>query len=202
MKVVAFNGSPRKDGNTASMIWAVFQELAKADIEVEMVQLAEQVLFPCKACGECSRTPDRRCIIKEDIINSCVDKMIEADGIIFGSPVYFADVTAQMKILIDRAGMVSGANASSFRRKVGAGIIVARRSGGIHAFHTINSLFLLREMILPGGNYWNIAFGGQVGDAMDDIEGVKSMAALGRNMAWLLKKLKAKPILRSEIKKV
>ena len=164
MKVVAFNASPRKDGNTASMIWTVFRELAQEDIEVEMVQLAGQFIFPCRACGGCFKSDNKRCVIEEDIINSCVDKMIEADGIILASPVYFGDVTGQMKMLIDRAGMVSGANAPLFRRKLGAGIIVGRRAGAMHAFHTLNSFFLLREMIVPGSNYWNIGYGRQIGE--------------------------------------
>jgi multimeric flavodoxin WrbA len=189
MKVVAFNASPRKDGNTASMIWTVFRELAQEDIEVEMVQLAGQFIFPCRACGGCFKSDNKRCVIEEDIINSCVDKMIEADGIILASPVYFGDVTGQMKMLIDRAGMVSGANAPLFRRKLGAGIIVARRAGAMHAFHTLNSFFLLCEMIVPGSNYWNIGYGRQIGEVTADEEAMKAMEVLGRNMAWLLKKV-------------
>lgn len=191
MKVVAFNGSPRKDGNTASLIWAVFKELAMQDIQVEMIQLAGERIYPCRACGDCSRNKEHRCIETNDIINSCVEKMIEADGIIFASPVYFADVTGQMKMLIDRAGMVSGANASAFRRKVGASIVAARRAGGIHAFHTLNSLFLLREMVVVGGNYWNIGYGRNSGDVVNDEEAMQNMRSLGKNMAWTLKALAA-----------
>lgn len=189
MKVVAFNGSSRKDGNTASLIWAVFKELAAEDINVEMIQLAETPLFPCRGCGLCSRSADRRCVIAEDPVNEWVDKMKEADGLILASPVYFGDVTGQMKVLIDRAGMLSGANPSAFRRKVGAGIVVGRRAGGLNAFHTLNNLFLLREMIVPGGNYWNVAQGRAPGEVNNDEEGMQAMAALGRNMAWLLRKL-------------
>lgn len=191
MKVIAFNGSPRQNGNTASLIWAVFQELAEEEIDVEMIQLGGHLIRPCTACGECHHNQDRRCVIKDDIVNECVDKMIEADGIILGSSVHFGDVTGQMKMLIDRAGMVSGANADSFRRKAGAGIVAARRCGAMNAFHTLNNFFLLREMIVVGSNYWNIGYGRETGDVMQDEEALRTMRRLGKNMAWTLKKLKA-----------
>lgn len=200
MKVVAFNGSPRKDGNTASLIWAVFEELAMHDIEVEMIQLAEQYIHPCTSCLKCAKSDDKRCVIKDDILNDCVNKMIEADGIIFGSPVYFADVTGQMKNLIDRAGMVSASNAAAFRRKVGAGVVAARRAGAIHAYFSIISLFLMREMIIPGANYWNIGYGGDVDEVMQDETALKNMQILGRNMAWLLKRTRS-PIQQTEKEK-
>lgn len=193
MKVVAFNGSSRKDGNTASLIWMVFKELAAEDIDVEMIQLGDKPLFSCRGCGTCSRTPNRHCIITEDPVNEWLDKIMEADGMILASPVYFGDVSGQMKILIDRIGMLSGANPAAFRRKVGVGIAVGRRAGGLSAFHTLNNLFLLREMIVPGGSYWNVARGKLPGEVNDDEEGVRSMSTLGRNMAWLLKKLHAEP---------
>lgn len=191
MKVIAFNGSPRQNGNTASLIWAVFRELAEEEIDVEMIQLGGRLIRPCTACGECHHNQDRRCVIKDDIVNECVDKMIEADGIILGSSVHFGDVTGQMKMLIDRDGMVSGANADSFRRKVGAGIVAARRCGAMNAFHTLNNFFLLREMIVVGSSYWNIGYGRETGDVMQDEEALRTMRRLGKNMAWTLKKLKA-----------
>ncbi len=190
MKVVAFNGSPRKNGNTASLIWTVFRELAEEEIDVEMVQLGGHLIRPCTACGDCHRNRDRRCVIKDDIINECVDKMIEADGIILASSVHFGDVTGQIKMLIDRAGMVSGANADSFRRKIGAGIIAARRGGAMHAFHTLNDFFLLREMIIVGSSYWNIGYGRESEEVMQDEEALRTMRCLGRNIAWALKKIR------------
>ena len=191
MKVIAFNGSSKKNGNTASLIWTVFQELAEQDFDVEMIQLGGQFIQPCTACGECQRNQGKRCVIKDDMINECIDKMIEADGIILGSPVHFGDVTGQMKMLIDRAGMVSGANAEIFRRKVGAGIVAARRGGALNAFHTLNNFFLLREMIVVGSSYWNMGYGVNPGEVMQDEEAVRTMRSLGKNMAWLIKKLKA-----------
>lgn len=190
MKVVAFNGSPRKDGNTASLIWTVFQELAERDIDVEMVQLGGKLIQPCTACGDCHRNKERRCIIQNDIVNECVDKMIDADGIILGSSVHFGDVTGQMKMLIDRVGMVSGANPDQFRFKVGAGIVAGRRAGALHAFHTLNNFFLLREMIVVGSSYWNMGFGVNSGEVMQDEEAIRTMRCLGQNMAWVLKNLK------------
>jgi len=194
MKVVAFNGSPRKDGNTALLINYVFEELKKEDIDtemVEMVQLAGKTLRGCTACYECYRKKNRRCAVEGDVVNQCIEKMIEADGIILGSPTYFTDVTAEMKALIDRAGFVTRANGSLLKRKVGASVIAVRRGGQIHTFDTINHFFLISQMIVPGSIYWNFGIGRNIGDVHQDEEGVKTMRTLGQNVAWLLKKIGA-----------
>jgi multimeric flavodoxin WrbA len=189
MKVVAFNGSARKDGNTAILVNAVFSELKKEKISTELVQLAGKKIRGCTACGKCFTRQDKRCAVKGDILNDCIEKMLDADGIILASPTYFADVSAEMKALIDRSGFVAKANQDMFRRKVGASVVAVRRAGAIHAFDTMNHFFFISQMVVPGSSYWNIGMGLAPGDVSGDEEGLNTMHALGANMAWLLKKL-------------
>ncbi|MBN1626328.1 MAG: flavodoxin family protein [Deltaproteobacteria bacterium] len=189
MKVIAFNGSARKDGNTAIFINYVLGELKKEGIDTELFQLAGKKIHGCRACYRCFENKDRKCSFIDDVLNECIDKMIEADGIILGSPTYFADVTAEIKALIDRAGFVARANDDMFKRKIGAAVVVARRGGGIHAFDSLNHFFLVRQMIVPGSSYWNLGFGGDKGEVEKDEEGIGTMKVLGENMAWLIKKV-------------
>lgn len=188
MKVIAFNGSARKDGNTAILVRQVFSELEKEGIETELVQMAGQTIRGCTACGQCFKKKNQRCVVNTDIINECIEKMVAADGIILASPTYFADVTAEMKALIDRAGFVAKANDDMFGRKIGAAVVAVRRAGSIHAFDTINHFFLISQMVIPGSIYWNMGFGLNKGEVEQDEEGLKTMQVLGQNMAWLLKK--------------
>ncbi|MFA5236416.1 MAG: flavodoxin family protein [Methanoregula sp.] len=189
MKVVAFNGSARRDGNTAILVRTLFKELKKAGIETELVQLAGKKMHGCLGCGKCREKKDRRCII-DDFANECIKKMDEADGIILASPTYFSDVTSEMKALIDRSGFVAMANDHMFRRKVGAAVVAVRRGGAIHTFDTINHFFFISEMVVPGSNYWNVGIGLEKGDVEKDEEGLETMKVLGENMAWLMKQLK------------
>ena len=189
MKVIAFNGSARKDGNTAILINYALSELGNEGIETELVQLAGKKIHGCIACFKCMEKKDRECAQKDDIFNDCFKKMIEADGIILGSPTYFSDVTPEIKALIDRAGFVSRANDFLFKRKVGAAVVAVRRAGGIHVFDSINHLFLMSQMIVPGSSYWNIGIGREKGEVEKDDEGIQTMKVLGRNMAWLLKNM-------------
>jgi multimeric flavodoxin WrbA len=189
MNVVAFSGSARKDGNTAILVRHVFAELEKEGIETELVQLAGERIRGCTACYQCWQNKDGACVIRDDIVNSCIEKMRGADGIILASPTYFADITSEMKALMDRSGMVSRANGDMFRRKAGAAVIAVRRCGAIHAFDSINHFFLIGQMIIPGSSYWNIGVGRQIGEVEADEEGVQTMKALGENMAWLLKRI-------------
>ena len=189
MKVIAFNGSARKDGNTAILVNVVFKELKKAGIKTELVQLAGKKIRGCIACMKCFENQNKRCALKGDVINDCIEKMLEADGIILASPTYFSDVSAEMKALIDRSGFVAKANQDMFRCKVGAGVIAVRRGGAIHAFDTLNHFFFINQMIVPGSSYWNIGIGRAPGDVNGDDEGIITMKTLGANMAWLLKKL-------------
>ena len=201
MKVVAFNGSARKDGNTAVLIRRVFKVLEEEGIETELVQLAGEPIRGCNACRTCYTTKNERCVIEGDRVNEYVQKMKEADGIILGSPTYFSMMTTEMKALIDRTGYVARANDHLFKRKVGAAVVAVRRAGGIPTFDAINHLFLISQMIVPGSSYWNIGVGGKKGEVEGDEEGMKTMEDLGRNMAWLIKKLKAKPQPRKKKRK-
>jgi len=189
MKVIAINGSARKDGNTAILLNHALSPLAADGIETELVQLAGKPIRGCIACYKCFERKNCRCAVESDGCNDLIAKMVEADGILLGSPTYFADVTAELKALIDRAGLVAKANASMFRRKVGAAVVAVRRGGSIHAFDTMNHFFLISEMIVPGSIYWNMGFGMDKGDVTDDEEGIRTMTALGENMAWLLGKI-------------
>lgn len=188
MKVVAFNGSNRKDSNTAILIRHVFAELEKEGVETHMIQLAGREIRGCLACYKCYVNADTRCV-QEDDLNEYIQEMAQADGMILASPVYVASVSPVMKALIDRATMVGKANGGLFRHKVGAAVVAVRRGGQVNALDTINHFFLLSEMIVPGSSYWNFAFGLEKGDVDRDAEGIQTVKVLGQNMAWLLKKL-------------
>ncbi len=191
MKVIAFNGSARKDGNTAILLNYVLGELQNNGIETELFQLAGKEIRGCKACYKCFQNKDGRCVVHSDILNTCVEKMFEADGILLGSPTYFSDVTTEMKALIDRAGFVARANGHALKRKAGAAVVAVRRAGSIHAYDTINHFFLINQLIVPGSSYWNIGIGKEKGDVEKDEEGIQTMKTLGQNMAWLLQKTNA-----------
>jgi multimeric flavodoxin WrbA len=189
MKVVAFNGSPRKNGNTTILVEYVLHELQNEGIEIEHIRLAGKDIHGCRACYQCARNKDQRCSVKDDALNEYIEKMLEAHGIILASPTYFADVSTEIKALIDRAGLVAKVNGDMFRRKVGAAVVAVRRAGATHVFSSINYFFLINQMIVPGASYWNLGVGHDRGDVEKDAEGVQTMKALGSNMAWLLKKL-------------
>jgi len=189
MKVVAVNGSARKDGNTALLLRAVLAELEREGIETELLQLAGKNIAPCKACFKCMDNKDRRCGVKSDDANEVIEKLAAADGMLLGSPVYFADLSGGLKCLIERAGMTAKANGDMFARKAGAAVVAVRRAGSVHAFDSINHFFLIGQMIVPGSSYWNMGFGRESGEVSKDEEGMLIMRNLGRNMAWLLKKI-------------
>jgi multimeric flavodoxin WrbA len=189
MKVTAFNGSARKDGNTSVLIDHVFAELQKEGIETEKIWLGSGSLRGCIACMKCHENRDGQCAMKKDSLNTYIEKMIESDGIILGSPTYFGNVSPELKMLIDRAGMVSMANGYMLRRKVGAAVVAVRRGGALGVFDAINNFFFLNQIIVPGSSYWNFAFGMNKGDVEKDDEGIQTMKVLGENMAWLMKKL-------------
>ncbi len=189
MKVVAFNGSPRSDGNTAILIRKVLAELEAEGIETEYIQLGGQVIHGCTACGTCRKLKNKECKIINDNANLYIRKMLEADGIILGSPTYFSMMTPELKALIDRAGFVAMSNDYMFRRKVGAAVVAVRRTGAMPTFDAINHFFLISEMIVPGSMYWNVGIGRAPGEVNGDGEGLATMATLGKNIAWLLKQL-------------
>ncbi|HOX05347.1 MAG TPA: flavodoxin family protein [Planctomycetota bacterium] len=189
MKVVAFNGSPRPEGNTFRLIRKVCEALEKEGVATEVVQVGGQAVRGCTSCYRCGQNKDGRCVQTGDPVNDCIAKMRSADGIILGSPTYFSDITPEMKALIDRAGFVCRANGGLLRRKVGAGVVAVRRGGEIHAYDSLNHFFLISEMIVPGSIYWNMGFGRNPGEVESDEEGMRTMTVLGENMGWLLGKL-------------
>ena len=189
MKVLAINGSARKNGNTAQMIEYLFQELQTEHIDTEMIQLAGEHPHGCIACYQCFKNKDKRCVVDTDCINGYLEKMMMADALVLASPTYFADITSDLKALIDRVGMTSRANGDLFKRKLGAAIVVQRRGGAIHAFDSINHFFTISQMIVVGSSYWNLGVGRDKGDVAEDKEGIATMRDLGQNMAWLLKKI-------------
>lgn len=189
MKVIAFNGSARKDGNTAILLNLVLDELRNEGIETELVQFAGDTLAGCIASYKCLKNKDQRCAVDTDRMNDYIEKMWPADGILLGSPTYVSDVTVNMKALIERSTVVSRSNGDMLKRKVGAAVIAVRRAGALHAFSTLNNFFLISQMIIPGSSYWNLAIGRAPGEVNTDNEGVQTMKTLGQNMAWLLKKI-------------
>jgi multimeric flavodoxin WrbA len=191
MKVIAFNGSPRKHGNTALLIDTVLEQLTQEGIAAERVQLGGRKIRGCTACMKCFANQDRRCAVDGDILNTLVEKMIAADGLIIGSPTYFANVSTEVKALIDRAGMVAIANGYMLKRKVGAAVVAVRRAGATAVFDAIHKFYFINQLVVPGSVYWNMGFGLGEQEAKGDEEGMRTMRVLGENMAWVMKKLHA-----------
>lgn len=186
MKVVAFNGSPRPNGNTYQALKLVLAELEKEGIEGEIIQVGDKVIRGCLACGKCVRNKNERCAI-DDEVNDWIQIMKEADGLILGSPIHYSGIAATMKAFLDRAFYVASANGGLFRHKVGAAVAAVRRSGGVAAFDQLYHYLHYAEMFLPTSNYWNVIHGTRPGEASQDEEGVQIMRILGKNMAYLLK---------------
>ena len=190
MKVTAFNGSPRQNGNTAMLLRTVTTELNARGIETETVQLGGERLRGCSACAQCKANKDGRCVFDDDPMNDYISLMRQSDGILIGSPTYFANVTSEVKALIDRAGYVSLANGGLLKRKVGAAVVAVRRAGSIAVFDAINKLFLINQMIVPGSVYWNLGIGRIEEEVRHDEEGLRTMTVLAENIAWLLPRLR------------
>ena len=192
MKVLAINGSARKDGNTAILINAVFEELNKAGIETEMIQLSGTIIEPCKACWACGGR--KNCVHKKDLFQEIFEKITQADGIILGSPVYTANVSANMQAFLERASVVADMNRNDnlFQYKVGAAVTAARRGGALTTLDAMNHFFMLQSMFVVGSSYWAMAYGQMQGDVHKDEEGLDTMRNLGQNMVYLLKSLNGK----------
>ena len=192
MKVVAISSSPRRDGNTAILLRHVLAELDAAGIETELVQLAGKSLSGCTGCLKCATALDNHCHgVKDDGVNECIDKMLAADGILLGTPVFFGDANATMRALIERTGYATRKNGNPLARKVGAAVIAVRRGGAMHAFDSVNHFFQIAAMVVVGSSYWNFGIGGEAGAVESDAEGLQTMHNLGINMAWVLGKLNA-----------
>ncbi|MBN1759403.1 MAG: flavodoxin family protein [Chitinispirillaceae bacterium] len=189
MKIIGVNGSPHRDGNTALLLRTVLETIENEGISTELILVGGTAIRGCTACYQCGKNKNRQCTMKDDGFNEIFRKLDEADGFLLGSPTYFADITPEMKALIDRAGFVSRANGQLFRHKAGAAVVAVRRAGGMHAFDSINHLFQICGMFTVGSSYWNIGFGRKQGEAAQDAEGMTTMQDLGRSMAFLVKKL-------------
>ncbi len=188
MKVVLFNGSPRKEGNTYHCLNIVMGELKAAGIECDYNWIGMEKLQGCTACLQCIDNDDQKCVLPGDKMNEYIKKMLEADGIIIGSPTYFSNLTASTKALIERAGYATG---RYLKHKVGAAVVAVRRAGAVHVFSSINYFFLIKQMIVVGSSYWNLGIGREPGEVLNDEEGIRTFERLGRNIAFVLKKIKS-----------
>jgi multimeric flavodoxin WrbA len=187
MKVVAFNGSPNREGNTWHALKMVTAELEQAGIETEIVHVGNKVIRGCTACGQCFKNRNEKCVLPGDEVNEWIQKMKAADGIILSSPVHYAAIAGTMKSFLDRAFYVTGVNDGMLRHKVGAAVVAVRRSGGVPTFEQLNNFINYAEMLMPASNYWNVIHGRSPGEVTQDTEGVQIMRVLGKNMAWLMK---------------
>ena len=185
MKALAINGSPRPGGNTETLLKKVLAPLEAAGWSTEYLRIGGKPVRGCMACMKCGEKRNGRCVIEGDAVNDCLEKMFAADAIILGSPTYFSDVTAEMKALIDRAGFVALANGGAFSGKIGAAVVAVRRGGATHVFDTINHMFLISSMIVPGSIYWNLGVGCDKGQVLEDEEAMRNMSHLGQTIAWL-----------------
>jgi multimeric flavodoxin WrbA len=189
MKALGISGSPRPGGNTDTLVHTALEVLAAEGIQTEFISLADRPIKPCIACMGCAKAETARCVQEDPAFEGMIEKFIEADGILIGSPVYFGSATPQTMALLDRVGYVARHHHNFLRRKVGAAIVVARRAGHNFTFAQLNFFFLISEMIVPGSTYWNIAFGREKGAVANDAEGIQTVKRLAENMAWLLKRL-------------
>ena len=185
MKVIGINGSPKKHGNTFLLLEKVLEPLAKAGWETGIVQVGGQNIHGCRACGQCWERQDNQCASGKDDFNAVFEQMRTADAIVLGSPTYFSDVSSEMKALIDRSGFVAMANGCAFAGKIGAAVVAVRRGGATHAFDSMNHLFFISQMIVPGSTYWNMGYGLEPGQVKEDAEALRNMAHLGQAIAWL-----------------
>jgi Multimeric flavodoxin WrbA len=186
MKILAFNGSPRTNGNTRQLIDICLKPLQEKGYDTEIIQVGGTLLHGCSACLSCRKTG--QCIFKDDPINEWAEKIKTADAIILASPTYYANMTSEMKAFIDRTGYILGPT-GILARKVGAPIVAARRGGAINTYNTLMAFFGINSMIVPMSSYWNLGIGREKGEVRKDEEGVRTMTNLGNNMAWLLEKL-------------
>jgi multimeric flavodoxin WrbA len=190
MYALAVNGSPRKGGNTELLLKEVLGELKDNGWETELAKVGGTAIRGCIACQKCFENRDNQCSVKKDKFNDIFSKMLRADAIILGSPTYFAAVSADLKALIERAGYVAYANGHAFSGKIGAAVVAVRRGGATHVYDTINHMFQMSRMILPGSTYWNMGYGLNKEEVLEDNEGMANMRHLGKTIDWLGKSIK------------
>jgi multimeric flavodoxin WrbA len=190
MRAIAINGSPRKGGNTELLLKEVLSELKEAGWKTELVKVGGTDIRGCIACNKCFKSKDHKCALKKDKFNDIFAKMLKSDAIILGSPTYFAAISADLKALVERAGYVAYANDHAFSGKIGAAVVSVRRGGATHVYDSINHMFQMSRMILPGSTYWNMGFGHNTGEVLEDQEGLANMRHLGKCIDWLGKTIK------------
>lgn len=188
MKIVAINGSPRKNGNTALLLDAVGKEVEAAGVEFEVFQPGPNV-HPCMACYHCLNTGSLRCVRDDDGVNDIIAACVGADGILLASPVYHAGIAGGMKCVIDRLMLSAGCGENQFHHKVGGALCILRRSGGTETYHQLLAAMDCMEMVIVTADYWGAAHGADPGEVLRDTEGVEVAKKLGRNMAWMVKVL-------------
>lgn len=188
MKVVAFNGSPRQNGNCSLLIQKFFEPLNELGIETELIQIGGQIVHGCCACQGCRTKHPGKCVFDDDFVNDAVQKCRDADGIVIASPTYYANVSTETKALMDRVGFVLGPE-GALKRKPAAAIVSVRRAGAVNVFDSINHFFAINGMLIVGASYWNMGFGLAKGDCLNDEEGLRNMRVLGENFAWVLQKV-------------
>ena len=188
MKAIAICGSPRKNGNTETLLLRCLKHLKTAGIETEFVTLRDKTIGGCTACGTCGKLKNRTCVIKDDL-NDILAKILESDIIILGSPVYFGSATPEIKALIDRVGYVARSNGNPLSRKIGGPITVARRAGQNFTYAQLGYWYTINDMILVGSTYWNVAVGRAEGDVLEDEEGLETIDRFAENLIWLSEKL-------------
>lgn len=194
MKVVAFNGSPRKNGNTALLLNRVLEVLSQAGWETEYIQVGGVSVRGCRACYQCFKKADARCVMNDDPVNEWISKAAQADAILLGSPSYFGTITSEIKAFMDRLGLASySVRKELLRGKIGAAVVTHRRGGAINVFDQLNHFFLCLGMIVPGSSYWNFGVGRMPGDVAEDQEALANMQHLGQAIAWLGELVKKAP---------
>lgn len=188
MHVIAINGSPKAEGNTYHALKIVTDQLEKESISTEIIHIGNKNIHGCIACGSCYKNQNEKCIINDEV-NEIIQKLKNADGIVIGSPVYYASIAGTMKCFLDRAFYVASANGGLYRHKVGASVVAVRRSGEVATFDHLNHYFTITEMFVASSNYWNVIHGRMPGEALQDEEGIQAMRVLAKNMAFLIKSI-------------
>lgn len=190
MKVLLINGSARRNGNTFLALSEIAKQLQCEGIDSEIVQIGAKPVRGCIACGKCKANGNNRCVFDDDICNRISEKMADCDALIVGSPVYYGQPNGSVLSLVQRMFFSAGAY---FNGKPAAAVAICRRGGATAAFQTLNMPFQMMNMPVIGSQYWNIAYGREEGQVMQDTEGMQTMRTLALNMAYILKATDNKP---------
>src|ERR1035437_1179379 len=185
MYAVAISGSPRKQGNTETLLRRCLDGLAARGVPGELISLRDKTIKGCRACEICRRNKDKRCNTRDDDFHPVFEAMLKADIIVVGSPVYFGSAAPEMMALLDRAGYVAKANGALFSRKRGGPIAVARRAGHNFTYAQLLLWYMINDMIVPGSSYWNVALAREPGKVLEDTEALATVDRFAENLAWL-----------------